>query len=416
MEKIILKKFGPISDLELEIKQLTVLTGPQTSGKSTVAKSVYFFKSIPNIFLNFLLNYKKIFSPNQTDFIEFVSEHFQNLWSKNYYSENTVFKYFFDNEIDASITFENLKPTFEVHKKINDKIQLFFKNHDFSNHLFQLETNLENYSKIDLIKIVQDIFGIVPNYDAVYIPAGRSSLLKIDKFQKEYMTKNQKNENFIDYFSDYYLNEFANRINPEISFLTGKNIDFEKKADDLIEKLMNGKLKIEENKLTLTLNTNIVVNLNELSSGQEEIIWLATILKQFIVNNIEKFVVVEEPETNLYPESQKDIVMLIALFLNSNSKNQLILNTHSAYVLSVINNLLLAKRKHTETENKTVVENIISNNFWLDLENTTAILFNPKENKIEDCINREHGYIRLKSVDNVADEINDLFYNLSEIE
>ncbi|MEM7657450.1 MAG: AAA family ATPase, partial [Bacteroidota bacterium] len=45
MQKIIVRNFGPIREAEVEIKPLTVLIGEQASGKSTIAKLVYFFKS-----------------------------------------------------------------------------------------------------------------------------------------------------------------------------------------------------------------------------------------------------------------------------------------------------------------------------------------------------------------------------------
>ena len=46
MHKLILKKVGPIDQCELAIDNFTVLTGPQAAGKSTIAKSVAFFRTI----------------------------------------------------------------------------------------------------------------------------------------------------------------------------------------------------------------------------------------------------------------------------------------------------------------------------------------------------------------------------------
>jgi predicted ATPase len=42
MEKIIIKNFGPIEDAEIEIRKVLVLIGEQASGKSTIAKLVFF--------------------------------------------------------------------------------------------------------------------------------------------------------------------------------------------------------------------------------------------------------------------------------------------------------------------------------------------------------------------------------------
>ncbi len=45
MPKVVIHKLGPVDHCELEINDFTVFTGPQASGKSTVAKSIFFFKN-----------------------------------------------------------------------------------------------------------------------------------------------------------------------------------------------------------------------------------------------------------------------------------------------------------------------------------------------------------------------------------
>jgi len=45
-EKIIIKNFGPLKQLELDLKEIMVFIGPQASGKSTIAKLIHFFKYV----------------------------------------------------------------------------------------------------------------------------------------------------------------------------------------------------------------------------------------------------------------------------------------------------------------------------------------------------------------------------------
>lgn len=49
MPQIIINKLGPIDHCELDIKDLMIFTGQQASGKSTIAKSVFFFKNVKNV-------------------------------------------------------------------------------------------------------------------------------------------------------------------------------------------------------------------------------------------------------------------------------------------------------------------------------------------------------------------------------
>ncbi len=54
MHKIQIKNFGPIKDFKADIKDCFVFIGPQGSGKSTISKAIYFFKSLKKV--NFLTN------------------------------------------------------------------------------------------------------------------------------------------------------------------------------------------------------------------------------------------------------------------------------------------------------------------------------------------------------------------------
>ena len=46
MHWLIIEKMGPVQYCRLPIRQYTVLTGFQASGKSTVAKAIYFFRTL----------------------------------------------------------------------------------------------------------------------------------------------------------------------------------------------------------------------------------------------------------------------------------------------------------------------------------------------------------------------------------
>ncbi len=52
MQKIIIKNFRQIPYAEIEIKKLLLLIGEQASGKSTLAKLIYFFKSLKEDYFN----------------------------------------------------------------------------------------------------------------------------------------------------------------------------------------------------------------------------------------------------------------------------------------------------------------------------------------------------------------------------
>lgn len=62
MQTITIKNFGPIVEIiDLPINDFMVFIGPQASGKSTIAKAIYFFKQLREEFLTQILS-KKVYS------------------------------------------------------------------------------------------------------------------------------------------------------------------------------------------------------------------------------------------------------------------------------------------------------------------------------------------------------------------
>lgn len=51
VERIVINKLGPIDYCDFNINDFMIFTGPQASGKSTIAKSIFFFKNIRNLIL-----------------------------------------------------------------------------------------------------------------------------------------------------------------------------------------------------------------------------------------------------------------------------------------------------------------------------------------------------------------------------
>ena len=48
VHRLIIENFGPINNCEIEVDDFSVFTGPQASGKSTIAKTIFFFRTIKN--------------------------------------------------------------------------------------------------------------------------------------------------------------------------------------------------------------------------------------------------------------------------------------------------------------------------------------------------------------------------------
>lgn len=56
MQKLTIENFGPIQQAEIQIKDILLFIGPQASGKSTISKAIYFFKSLRDDLFRYILD------------------------------------------------------------------------------------------------------------------------------------------------------------------------------------------------------------------------------------------------------------------------------------------------------------------------------------------------------------------------
>ena len=94
MQKLIVRNFGPISECEIQIENFLVLIGPQSSGKSTISKLVFFFLSIRESAIEFILDELDIDLANdlllKEQFDLFFEKATSNIENNNGQYEDTV--------------------------------------------------------------------------------------------------------------------------------------------------------------------------------------------------------------------------------------------------------------------------------------------------------------------------------------
>ena len=108
-------------------------------------------------------------------------------------------------------------------------------------------------------------------------------------------------------------------------------------------KIFGGELKNDGDREFVLTPDGREIPLSALSSGQQELLPLITVLRNLLTLRGPRLVYLEEPEAHLFPQAQSQLVEALAIVLNSpSSQNDIVLTTHSPYVLSKINNLIKA--------------------------------------------------------------------------
>ena len=127
---------------------------------------------------------------------------------------------------------------------------------------------------------------------------------------------------------------------------------------------------------------------------------------------------IEEPELSLFPSAQRRLLnKLVRDCFAENKQENCVTNlafaTHSPYILTSLNNLLLAGEIGKNSDKKDVVHNIISKEYWLTAGQVGAYAI--EEGKVKYIID-EDNLINAEYLDSVSEDIVAEFSQLLDIQ
>lgn len=436
MHKLIINKLGPIEQCELECSHFMTLTGFQASGKSTIARAIYFFRTIKEDItelvkaLAFNSAHKRRFDRNfQTENMDGLKNKLENHLRDKFIrtfgsawemSNEMVLEYAYTETCSIKITLNN-----DLNYTTPDYIWITFSK-DFIEFLHQYNKPLPatelGVSEKELKLFQTDLRRLLDDeYTVVYIPAGRSMItLLSQQLSYIYATMDDTQKRSLDSCTKDYLERIL-RLKPEFSdglhrlmtfsachaFLPSKIFA---QASGLIRKILRGSYRYINGEEQIVLDNGQSVKIHLSSSGQQECVWILNLLFYYLLHQKPILFIIEEPESHLFPESQKYITELIALV--SNCKHSVLLTTHSPYVLGTLNNLLYA---HTfKTEHRNEAGNIIPPSFWIDWKYFDSWFV--KNGGIENCMDSDIHMIQNERIDEISKVINEDFDTLLELQ
>ncbi len=418
MQKLIINHFGPIEYCEIDIDDFLVLTGPQASGKSTVAKSIFYFNHLKDILFQYIVkqhNKMALFTIQsfKKAFLNEIRNAFVQSFGEGAGDVSSLLEYTYDNGRNIRIKFKRLEyGEMYVEPIIDDEL---------SRMLSDVEDKITGGSISDIndIKnIVCDAFG--SDMEVVYIPAGRSLLTLLStQIGYLYSVMDDRQKRSMDYCTQNYL-ERVLQIKPYFDRAPGQLLSRELNKDNgiideatmimVIQKMyeiLKGEYKNSDGEELLRLADNELIKLNYASSGQQEAVWITNMLFYYMLGNKKTYFIIEEPESHLFPETQKSVTELISLA--KNDKNKVLITTHSPYVLGSINNLLYAK-KISDSADREKIEEIVPYHMWLSYESVGAYYL--EDGKLKDIFDTEYQDIDHGVIDGVSSIINDDYEKL----
>lgn len=175
------------------------------------------------------------------------------------------------------------------------------------------------------------------------------------------------------------------------------------------------------NKFQITINESFK---NKLESSQEieteEMVFIPTgesVFASSLLTVKNKLLIIENPEKYLFPKTQKEFMFSVSKACNA-LNNSALISTNSPYILSSVNILLLANdvinKNNNETKNK-MIEELIGKNAALKFEDISAYEVG-KNGRTRSFLNHENKLLGGNIIDEAAEELEDLFDKIIEID
>ncbi|EOA6595343.1 TPA: AAA family ATPase [Vibrio vulnificus] len=351
-----IRNFLVIKKADVKINKINILIGPQANGKSVIAKLSYFFNSISST-INESVRLNKNKRELESDiFSSFEAKFPRYTWDGSNFS--------------ISYSFENVSFTLEGKRNNRGKTTLSLKYDECFNKyiksckkqyqkaLNELRNSEQGGRYINrerhlfYERIVEghieskytDVFK-----ESAFVPASRSFFANLQKNIFTFLASNLDIDPYLKEFGSLY--ESSKRWY-NMTYITKHRAALYGELKLGLTHIVGGDYSYQEEQDWILLK-NGKVNLANASSGQQEALPMLLVLStwplvQFTSSDrSRRKLFIEEPEAHLFPTSQSRIVSLLSS-LYSKADTDLFITTHSPYILSALNNLILAGDKVNE--------------------------------------------------------------------
>lgn len=472
MEKLIIKNYGPIESADLTIGLCNVFIGKSSAGKSTAAKLLCvvnskelldnpeigtFLKLCEDYNLTHKMGKKTIIIYSSPDhYLEITANRVDSIFptlpkireGDKYKERNQQLRDLFEEsksfarEFYFLIRFSKGKkgPEFKRLNTFIGHIDSYLKGKSTSTtrYLNQEQSGSLKYDALSRdISRLTGVKNLWSNFKSQYelftqTTEKESSDSVFNKMEKIRESLN----NFATAFSEYHSFHLRNVYIPAerilISTISKSFFNFKQSKLPIVNVLTNfgadwefarrGKrvysidfmdieFKHENEKDIVIYKKNLRLDLDTTSSGIQAVVPLKVVIDYFS-DTSNKRVLIEEPELNLFPTAQIELINnIVKSVYNPIKVSSLVITTHSPYILNAINNLafaFVAGGHDSEQANK-----LIPKESWINPDHLQAYYFS--DGKVLDIKDESNRLIVAEEIDNASNETSEMLYKLSEL-
>lgn len=387
------KNFGPIREANLDIRDLTIFIGQQATGKSMAAQLLYFMRGIEELCSSVSNSDRRkstnLFDPHSetlmTDEVLTALEWWLGNHSSVYARPDTSLSWC-PNTLSDGTSFEI---TWQA-----DKV--------FLNYF--LETWLTDPSQLPID---------MNNKTQVYIPAGRALYSYLSAAVAMPLLSRTKNRPDWPGYVFRFYQTLESTIKSLWEYQEQKTLplwgDLSLFIQDRMERVLKGQVRYGPNAILLKTGGQ-TLRPDTIAAGQMEAWPFFAILEDAIhKSEAEKLrIYFDEPEAHLHPGAQKNMMEIVAALVRNGT--QVVLTTHSPYILYALNNSLAAGEVLGAGRS---LPTDIPEEIALLPQQVAAYCFN-SEGIVRDIMDREIGLIDSAELNRVAEDLGSDFTSMQE--
>ncbi len=315
MDNFVVDNLGPIAKAEVDFGDLTILTGPQASGKTLFLETFKLVKDFGDIILDYSEQYSHI------NFDELLNYYYGDGMYKVISSQSEIIFNGVNFDIKAIIKSNkstNIIPSDSIINILAAANQARTENILSSiNYLSKAILSCENLNANETSKkaVREKVF---------FIPAQRSSAISEGRIQ---LSRDFINSPYILIKFSGYLQQFVKSQQNGLISETIKNYDFLKDTE------INMHRSAGSPRLEMTINQQTIPYM-AWSTGQRELTPLLMSLEYFESIPNKDYIIIEEPELGLHPRAIIEFMFTVLKLMKSGVK--VVISTHSSTPLDFV--------------------------------------------------------------------------------
>ncbi len=329
MARLIIRNIGPIKNIDIELNKVNVFIGEQSSGKSTIAKVVSFCSWL-----------EKAVNKDDVSFAH-GKEAYRRLQSyhhiQTYFREDSIICYLGDN-----VAYAYHWPDDEAMP--SPSWDIAHTEHFSDAEVFMYPASKVVNPKVIYIPAERNFVSVVPNLQKYAEEDDNlmAFLLSWQEARKKYPYSHKLS--LLNLGMEFYLQDGISNV---VQLPGGGAVALEAASSGLqsivplltlIDWLADGIYK-ENKPYSFEEIEKIKHLINEVAKDDSLKERLAAIVSGKIYTHTQ--FVIEEPEQNLFPTTQRDLVYYLLKTINHGRKHRLVVTTHSPYILHAFNNSMI---------------------------------------------------------------------------